>query len=75
MLIVVKQLSHKIHIIFLVEQVHKSATMLQQLAALCSFCEKTIWKAALCWYSLWLDAINGIRFQCDFQLWSLQIRH
>jgi hypothetical protein len=42
MLIVVKQLSHKIHIIFLVEQVHKSATMLQQLAALCSFCENNM---------------------------------
>ncbi|XP_026666278.2 transportin-3 isoform X4 [Phoenix dactylifera] len=37
-------------------RVHKSATILQQLAALCSLCERTTWKAVLCWDSLcgWL---------------------
>uniref|UniRef100_A0A8I6YG59 Exportin-1/Importin-beta-like domain-containing protein n=1 Tax=Hordeum vulgare subsp. vulgare TaxID=112509 RepID=A0A8I6YG59_HORVV len=37
-------------------RVHKSATMLQQLAALCSLCERTMWKGILCWDSLcgWL---------------------
>ncbi|XP_039825064.1 importin-13-like isoform X4 [Panicum virgatum] len=39
-------------------QVHKSATILQQLAALCSFCERTTWKAILNWSSLcgWLQS-------------------
>ncbi|CAM0873715.1 unnamed protein product [Alopecurus aequalis] len=39
-------------------RVHKSATMLQQLAALCSLCERTTWKAILCWDSLcrWLQS-------------------
>lgn len=39
-------------------RVHKSATILQQLAALCSFCERTTWKAILCWDSLcgWLQS-------------------
>jgi len=39
-------------------QVHKSATILQQLAALCSFCERTTWKALLNWSSLcgWLQS-------------------
>lgn len=39
-------------------RVHKSATILQQLAALCSFCERTKWKAILCWDSLcgWLQS-------------------
>lgn len=39
-------------------RVHKSATILQQLAAVCSFCEKTKWKSVLCWDSLhgWLHA-------------------
>jgi len=38
--------------------VHKSATILQQLAALCSFCERTTWKALLNWSSLcgWLQS-------------------
>ncbi|VAI05522.1 unnamed protein product [Triticum turgidum subsp. durum] len=38
-------------------RVHKSATMLQQLAALCSLCERTMWKGILCWDSLcgWLQ--------------------
>ncbi|MQL88164.1 hypothetical protein Taro_020719 [Colocasia esculenta] len=37
-------------------RVHKSATILQQLAAVCSLCEQTTWKALLCWESLhrWL---------------------
>nr|CAD1820283.1 unnamed protein product [Ananas comosus var. bracteatus] len=37
-------------------RVHKSATILQQLAALCSLCERTAWKTVLCWDSLcaWL---------------------
>ncbi|KAM0058466.1 putative importin-beta domain, armadillo-like helical, exportin-1/Importin-beta [Helianthus debilis subsp. tardiflorus] len=39
-------------------RVHKSATILQQLAAVCSFSEKTKWKSVLCWSSLhgWLHA-------------------
>ncbi|KAK9052298.1 hypothetical protein SSX86_028927 [Deinandra increscens subsp. villosa] len=39
-------------------RVHKSATVLQQLAAVCSFCEKTKWKSVLCWNSLhgWVHA-------------------
>ncbi|CAD6341408.1 unnamed protein product [Miscanthus lutarioriparius] len=39
-------------------RVHKSATILQQLAALCSFCEGTAWKAVLSWNSLcgWLQS-------------------
>ncbi|XP_073005339.1 uncharacterized protein [Typha latifolia] len=39
-------------------RVHKSATVLQQLAALCSLCERTTWKAVLCWDSLcgWLQS-------------------
>ncbi|KAG2562521.1 hypothetical protein PVAP13_8KG282700 [Panicum virgatum] len=39
-------------------RVHKSATILQQLAALCSFCERTTWKALLNWSSLcgWLQS-------------------
>lgn len=39
-------------------RVHKSATILQQLAAVCSFSEKTTWKSILCWDSLnnWLHA-------------------
>ncbi|KAK6928618.1 Exportin-1/Importin-beta-like [Dillenia turbinata] len=37
-------------------RVHKSATIMQQLAAICSLCERTSWKAILCWESLqgWL---------------------
>ncbi|XP_029122255.1 uncharacterized protein [Elaeis guineensis] len=39
-------------------RVHKSATILQQLAALCSLCERTTWNAVLCWDSLcgWLQS-------------------
>ncbi|KAI7754126.1 hypothetical protein M8C21_014870, partial [Ambrosia artemisiifolia] len=39
-------------------RVHKSATILQQLAAVCGFSEKTKWKSVLCWNSLhgWLHA-------------------
>lgn len=39
-------------------RVHKSATILQQLAAVCSFSEKTTWKSILCWDSLhgWLHS-------------------
>ncbi|XP_043724641.1 importin-13 isoform X3 [Telopea speciosissima] len=39
-------------------RVHKSATILQQLAALCNFSERTAWKAVLCWESLhgWLHS-------------------
>ncbi|AQK57548.1 ARM repeat superfamily protein [Zea mays] len=39
-------------------RVHKSATILQQLAALCSFSEGTTWKAILSWNSLcgWLQS-------------------
>ncbi|CAO2144367.1 unnamed protein product [Urochloa humidicola] len=39
-------------------RVHKSATILQQLAAMCSFCERTSWKAVLSWNSLcgWLQS-------------------
>ncbi|XP_059669896.1 transportin MOS14 isoform X3 [Cornus florida] len=33
-------------------RVHKSATILQQLAAICSLTERTTWKAILCWESL-----------------------
>lgn len=37
-------------------RVHKSATILQQLAAMCSLSERTTWKAILCWELLhgWL---------------------
>lgn len=39
-------------------RVHKSATILQQLAAICSLIERTTWKAVLCWESLhgWLHS-------------------
>ncbi|XP_077250127.1 ARM repeat superfamily protein isoform X2 [Tasmannia lanceolata] len=39
-------------------RVHKSATIMQQLAAMCSLTERTIWKAILCWDSLhgWLNS-------------------
>ncbi|XP_075090660.1 transportin MOS14 isoform X5 [Nicotiana tabacum] len=39
-------------------RVHKSATILQQLAAMCSLSERTTWKAHLCWDSLhgWLHS-------------------
>lgn len=39
-------------------RVHKSATILQQLAAICSLTERTTWKAVLCWDSLcrWLQS-------------------
>ncbi|XP_058003756.1 transportin MOS14 isoform X3 [Hevea brasiliensis] len=39
-------------------RVHKCATILQQLAAICSFSERTTLKAILCWESLrgWLHA-------------------
>lgn len=39
-------------------RVHKSATILQQVAALCSLCERTTWKTVLCWDSLcgWLQS-------------------
>uniref|UniRef100_A0A5B7BA30 Putative importin-13 isoform X2 n=1 Tax=Davidia involucrata TaxID=16924 RepID=A0A5B7BA30_DAVIN len=39
-------------------RVHKSATILQQLAAMCSLSERTTWKAILCWESLrgWLHS-------------------
>ncbi|AQK57551.1 ARM repeat superfamily protein [Zea mays] len=41
-------------------RVHKSATILQQLAALCSFSEGTTWKAILSWNSLcgWLQSTS-----------------
>ncbi|XP_042502034.1 transportin MOS14 isoform X4 [Macadamia integrifolia] len=44
-------------------RVHKSATILQQLAALCSFSERTAWKSVLCWESLhgWLHStVQGL---------------
>jgi transportin-3 len=39
-------------------RVHKSATILQQLAAICNLCERTIWKTVLSWESLhsWLNS-------------------
>ncbi|XP_059294401.1 transportin MOS14 isoform X3 [Lycium ferocissimum] len=39
-------------------RVHKSATLLQQLAAMCSLSERTTWKVHLCWDSLqgWLHS-------------------
>ncbi|XP_074333449.1 transportin MOS14 isoform X3 [Apium graveolens] len=39
-------------------RVHKSATILQQLAAICSLIERTTWKAVLCWEFLhgWLHS-------------------
>ncbi|XP_038696158.1 transportin MOS14 isoform X2 [Tripterygium wilfordii] len=39
-------------------RVHKCATILQQLAAICNLSERTTWKAVLCWESLcgWLHA-------------------
>lgn len=39
-------------------RVHKSATILQQLAAICSITERTTWKSVLCWESLhrWLQS-------------------
>uniref|UniRef100_A0A0D3HMT5 Exportin-1/Importin-beta-like domain-containing protein n=1 Tax=Oryza barthii TaxID=65489 RepID=A0A0D3HMT5_9ORYZ len=39
-------------------RVHKSATILQQLAAVCSLCERTTWKAIISWDSLcrWLQS-------------------
>lgn len=44
-------------------RVHKCATILQQLAAICSLSERTNWKAILCWESLhgWLhSAVHGL---------------
>lgn len=43
---------------FTLFQVHKSATILQQLAALCSLCGRTAWQSVLCWASLcrWLQS-------------------
>ncbi|XP_059452745.1 transportin MOS14 isoform X1 [Corylus avellana] len=44
-------------------RVHKCATILQQLAAVCSISERTTWKANLCWESLhgWLhSAVHGL---------------
>jgi ABC-type antimicrobial peptide transport system permease subunit len=54
------------------QQVHKSATMLQQLAALCSLCERTMWKAILCWDSIcrWLQ--STVPFQ-HFQDYSFAV--
>ncbi|XP_016649424.1 PREDICTED: importin-13 isoform X4 [Prunus mume] len=39
-------------------RVHKCATILQQLAAICSLSERTTWKSILCWESLhgWLHS-------------------
>ncbi|KAG6519369.1 transportin MOS14-like [Zingiber officinale] len=39
-------------------RVHKSATILQQLAAFCSLCGNSAWKAVLCWDTLcgWLQS-------------------
>ncbi|KAI4350398.1 hypothetical protein L6164_004856 [Bauhinia variegata] len=39
-------------------RVHKCATILQQLAAICNLCERTTWKAILCWETLhgWLQS-------------------
>ncbi|KAG8089956.1 hypothetical protein GUJ93_ZPchr0011g28512, partial [Zizania palustris] len=44
--------------VWALSRVHKSATVLQQLAALCSLCERTTWKAILSWDSLcgWLQS-------------------
>ncbi|CAF1925076.1 unnamed protein product, partial [Brassica oleracea] len=38
--------------------VHKCSTILQQLAAICTLCERTSWKGMLCWKSLqgWLNS-------------------
>ncbi|XP_031391931.1 importin-13 isoform X2 [Punica granatum] len=44
-------------------RVHKCATILQQLAAICSLSERTSWKSILCWESLraWLQlAVQGL---------------
>ncbi|CAI0555773.1 unnamed protein product [Linum tenue] len=44
-------------------RVHKCATVLQQLAAICRCCDRTIWNAMLCWDSLqgWLhSAVHGL---------------
>ncbi|TKY62938.1 Transportin-3 protein [Spatholobus suberectus] len=39
-------------------RVHKCATILQQLAAICTLSERTTWKAILCWQTLhgWLQS-------------------
>ncbi|CAN7064189.1 unnamed protein product [Brassica oleracea var. botrytis] len=39
-------------------RVHKCSTILQQLAAICSLCERTSWKEILCWKSLqgWINS-------------------
>ncbi|XP_010476273.1 PREDICTED: importin-13-like isoform X1 [Camelina sativa] len=39
-------------------RVQKCSTILQQLAAICSLCERTSWKGMLCWKSLqgWLNS-------------------
>ncbi|XP_027349351.1 transportin MOS14 isoform X2 [Abrus precatorius] len=39
-------------------RVHKCATILQQLAAICTISERTAWKAILCWQTLhaWLQS-------------------
>lgn len=44
-------------------RVHKSATILQQLAAVCCLSERTSWSAVLCWETLhgWLhSAVHGM---------------
>uniref|UniRef100_A0A0D9XSW4 Exportin-1/Importin-beta-like domain-containing protein n=1 Tax=Leersia perrieri TaxID=77586 RepID=A0A0D9XSW4_9ORYZ len=49
--------------------VHKSATILQQLAALCSLCERTMWKGILSWDSLcrWLQSAHTLPEETEEQ--------
>lgn len=53
-------------------RVHKSATILQQLAAICSLSERTTWKAVLCWDSLcgWLQSTVHKIVSCTLTLAS-----
>ncbi|KAH1194288.1 Transportin MOS14 [Glycine max] len=45
-------------------RVHKCATILQQLAAICTLTERTTWKAILCWQTLhgWLHSAVSLPF-------------
>ncbi|KAL2965113.1 hypothetical protein AAZX31_16G041800 [Glycine max] len=60
-------------------RVHKCATILQQLAAICTLTERTTWKAILCWQTLhgWLHAaalpseyLNHGEAEAIVPLWS-----
>ncbi|KAK8473285.1 hypothetical protein PHAVU_001G097600 [Phaseolus vulgaris] len=67
-------------------RVHKCATILQQLAAICTLSERTRWKAILCWQTLhgWLqfavqalpaEYLNHGEAEAIVPLWSKALAH